>query len=597
MSERWLFVAALGVVAGSLWSIAVPIAVVAALGALAVAVRHPAVVAVALTLAATTLAVRAEAGIASVRDPEPVDGVAELVADPTRSDFGWTLEVRLEDGRRLWGRVPQGSGATVAALRMGERVRLEGTAAPLDAAPGWMRSRHLAGQLTVRRVEAHDRGTPLWRSVNAVQRLTAGGMAPLDGEQRALYLGIVFGDDRDQSAVQRYRFRASGIAHLLAVSGQNLALVVAVASPVLGRLARTPRVVVSAVLVVWFAVLTRLEPSILRAAAMVLIASVAWWHGRHASARRVLWLAVIALVLADPLLVWSLGFRLSVVASVGLIEFSGPLAERLRGPRWFRQPLAVALAAQSLTSVFVVGTFGPASLLSPLVNLFAVPIGGALMVWGATTGPLVGALRAPFDRVAAWPARALLWGLDALATIGSNPAIPRVGIWGTVAMAGACAAPWAAERWPGVIGTRAIRRGVVVAAVVVAAELALWRWPLDASNEPSLVAQESGVERWRVGRSELWVLDHGATQARVLDALAAARRPRIGLVVVAGGGKRSAGALWALRQVFEPGAVVARRPELVRDALAMPSEPLVLDGVSFRLGDDGRPISTADAFR
>ena len=231
MSERWLFVTALGVAAGAVWAASVPMVMVLGVCALAVMIRHPASFVVGLTLVSAGLAARAEAGVGIVRDARQIDGIAELVADPARSEFGWNLEVRLEDGRRLWGRAPQGSGSTVSALRMGERVRLEGVAGPLDAASGWMRSRHLAGQLSIRHLEAYDGGTALWRSVNAVQRWTATGMESLDETQRALYLGVVFGDDRHQEPVQRYRFRASGIAHLLAVSGQNLALIVAVASP------------------------------------------------------------------------------------------------------------------------------------------------------------------------------------------------------------------------------------------------------------------------------------------------------------------------------------------------------------------------------
>ncbi|NLA36257.1 MAG: ComEC/Rec2 family competence protein [Actinobacteria bacterium] len=595
MSERSLILVALGVVFGAAVSWEVPGIVVVGVCALALLVRHPACALVALTVLATSLASRAEEGVATVRHSEAIDGIADLVSDPARAEFGWTVELRVHDGRRLWAQMPHEVGAALATLRMGERVRLEGVVSPLDATPSWMKSRHLAGRVTVRRLDAYDRGPLLWRSVNAVQRLTGAGMQPLDEQQRALYLGIVFGDDRGQSAVQQYRFRASGIAHLLAVSGQNLALMVVVAAPLLGRLARTPRVAVSAVLIVWFCVLTRIEPSVLRAAAMVLIAAVAWWHGRFVSARRILWVAVIALVLIDPLLIWSLGFRLSVAASIGLIEFARPLAERLRGPRWFRQPLAVALAAQSLTSLLLVNTFGPTSLLSPIVNLLAVPIGGALMVWGAATGPLAGILGAPVDEFASWPARALLWGLDALATVGAHPGIPRVGLGGAVATAFGCALPWASLHWPGAIGTRGIRRLMVVAVVVVVGDLTLSVRPFSSVGEPRLVAEVAGVERWQIGRSEVWVLDGGATPRRVLDALGSMRRPVVALVVVVGGGKRSAGAVWALRQVAEPGAIVAMRPELVADAGSLPAGILVVDGVAFRLGGDGRPAPAHDA--
>src|SRR4029078_11264852 len=52
------------------------------------------------------------------------------------------------------------------------------------------------------------------------------GMAPgLRGERRAVIAGIVLGEDEGLSEELRARFRSSGLYHLLAVSGQNVALI------------------------------------------------------------------------------------------------------------------------------------------------------------------------------------------------------------------------------------------------------------------------------------------------------------------------------------------------------------------------------------
>ena len=62
------------------------------------------------------------------------------------------------------------------------------------------------------------------------------GLGSFDPDDRALFLGIVFGDDRGQSELEQFRFRASGLGHLTAVSGQNVAFVLVAASPLLRRL-------------------------------------------------------------------------------------------------------------------------------------------------------------------------------------------------------------------------------------------------------------------------------------------------------------------------------------------------------------------------
>ena len=92
---------------------------------------------------------------------------------------------------------------------------------------------------------------------------------------------IVFGDDRGQSELEQFRFRASGLGHLTAVSGQNVAFVLVAASPLLRRLRLRWRWAATVALLGWFAVVTRLEPSVLRAVAMSAVAATAavWLFG------------------------------------------------------------------------------------------------------------------------------------------------------------------------------------------------------------------------------------------------------------------------------------------------------------------------------
>ena len=125
----------------------------------------------------------------------------------------------------------------------------------------------------------------------------------------------MFGDDRGQSVTTQHRFRASGLADLLAVSGQNVAFVLVAASPLLHRLGLRSRWIVTLLVLIVFGVITRFEPSVLRATAMACVAATAAMWGRYTTGVRIVSVAVISLLVVDPLLVWSPGFRLSVVAS------------------------------------------------------------------------------------------------------------------------------------------------------------------------------------------------------------------------------------------------------------------------------------------
>src|SRR5690606_6159961 len=152
-------------------------------------------------------------------------------------------------------------------------------------------------------------------------------------------------------------------------SGQNVLFVLAAAGPVLRRLQLRGRLVASLAVIGLFAVVTRAEPSVLRASAMAAIACWAAFAGRPVSRLRILALAVAGLLLVDPLLARSVGFRLSVGASAGLVLLASPLAARLPGPRWLAEPLAVTLAAQVGVAPFLLTTFGGMPVVTVVANL------------------------------------------------------------------------------------------------------------------------------------------------------------------------------------------------------------------------------------
>jgi competence protein ComEC len=112
--------------------------------------------------------------------------------------------------------------------------------------------------------------------------------------------------------------------------------------------------------------------------------------GRPASTIRLLALAVAAMVLIDPLLVWSVGWWLSVGATAGIAALAAPLAARLPGPRAVAQALAVTVAAQIGVAPVAVSAFGGVPVASVPANLLAVPVAGPLMMWGLPAGVVAG---------------------------------------------------------------------------------------------------------------------------------------------------------------------------------------------------------------
>jgi competence protein ComEC len=325
---------------------------------------------------------------------------AVLQADPSSSRFGASALARAtlaHGAHRTLLVTAQGDDAIrLRVLAAGDNVTIAGRFAPLrpsgfDAAA---RVRHAAARFEDTRLIALRAPGRFLAVANRLRDTVLRGTRPLPGAQRALLSGFLLGDTRGIPDATVTAYRDSGLSHLLAVSGENVAFVLALAGPLLRRLPLLGRTALAAAVIVVFAAMTRFEPSVLRACAMAAIALLATLLGRPASRVRVLAAAVIVLLLADPFLLRSVGFLLSCGASAGIAFLEPPIARRLRGPRVLVEPLAVSLAAQAGVMPVLLVAFGRFPLVTPLTNLAAAPAAGLLGVYGFVASVVAGVVPA-----------------------------------------------------------------------------------------------------------------------------------------------------------------------------------------------------------
>lgn len=453
-------------VAGALHPVAWPLVPGAALVILGLGARRPLPLIVGVALLASAFGARSLAGLASPPRGR-VDATVTLVTDPERG-LGATRAVARLGRRRVEVDAGGAAGDRLSRSLAGRRVRVTGTIGPLDRrAADRLAAQHVAARVDADDVRPRGDGDALSGAANAFRQRLVAGTASLSPARRALFLGIVLGDDRDQDPAEVEDFRASGLTHLLAVSGQNVAFALAVASPLLSRLSLRGRLVGALGVLVFFGVLTRWQPSVLRAEAMAALTLLAAAAGRPASTVRVLALSVTALVLVDPLLVRSLGFRLSVAACAGLAVLSGPLTRRMPAP------LAVTLAAQAGVAPVMVPAFGAMPLAAIPANLLAVPVAGPLMMWGLTAGFVAGLGPAPIARVLHLPTRLMLGWLSAVARVCASLPVGRVGLVPLALVAVTIAAAFAVRGASPRAGPGAARRIDTIACAVAAACVAV----------------------------------------------------------------------------------------------------------------------------
>lgn len=517
----------------------------------------------------------------------PLPSPVEVIGDPEPlGASGWRVEIRLDDGARVEAVANGQAGSVIGRLGVGERLEVRGRLQPVGDRP-WLRTRHIVGRATI--TDAEVVGRPVWwRSVvEAVrQRVRAGG-STFDERPQALYHGLVLGEDRFQPPGQTLTFRLSGLSHLLAVSGQNVAFVLAAVAPLTGRLGPRRRMVALGFVLVLFALMTRLEPSVLRAVTTAGLSTWAVITGRARSGVGVLAVAVGALILADPFLVDSVGFQLSVAASAGILVLTPALTRVLPGPGWLVTPLATGLGAQMAVAPLLSHYFGPVSLVAIPANVLAGWAAAATMIWGMTIGPLAGVMPAPVDGLLQWPVVALLWWLELVAAIGARAPDPRPGL-GLIAVLGVAAlvARTMSIRWPGRVVV-ALAAFVAVTSVPRAPTVAItcgsglrWFPAIEADGEP-------------IPRSVL-VLGPEAG----LRGLEGCRRSGIraaDLVVAESGGRASAAMVTALGEVMAVGEVWAPPQHRIIGARRQLQPVWIRTGggwltVAPELGSDGRRL-------
>ncbi|SHI82570.1 competence protein ComEC [Nocardiopsis flavescens] len=273
-----------------------------------------------------------------------------------------------------------------------------------------------------REVAPPDRWQGFAGGVRAGLREAAAGLTE---PERGLLPALIVGDTSGVDARVAEDFRATGMTHLLTVSGANLAILTGVVVA-LGRLVRAPpwwTVAGGAVMIWLFVLVCRPEPSVVRAAFMGSLALLALATGRAHMALGALGVTVVGVLFAAPALASSYGFALSVLATAGIV---------LLVPRWTREwsaslpavvaeALAVAVAAHLAVSPVVVTLSGEVSWVAVPANVLAAPVVAAVTVLGSA----VTALAAVAPGAAAVLAVVPGWGVAWIAAVaGAGARVP-----------------------------------------------------------------------------------------------------------------------------------------------------------------------------
>jgi competence protein ComEC len=276
-------------------------------------------------------------------------------------------------------------------LARGERIVADGSVRALDGEFGRsMRRRGHSATLTVMSIQRIGAASPVQLAANSLRSMLAVSLGRvMPASEAGLVMGLAVGDTSGLSLVLQEQFRATGLSHLTAVSGANVAMFLAPILAMAGLLplGRAGRLLIGLAALGFFVVLTGAEPSVLRASAMTGLALLGLFLGRPGSSATALAGAVLIILGLNPTLVWSVGFQLSVAATVGMVLTAGPIATRLAV---LPQPVALAaaatLGAQGGVTPLLLFHFGAVPMTTLPANLLAFPSVSAAMLLGLGAG-------------------------------------------------------------------------------------------------------------------------------------------------------------------------------------------------------------------
>ena len=248
----------------------------------------------------------------------------------------------------------------------------------------------------------------------------------LPDDPAGLVPALVVGDTAAMPSALNDDMNAAGMAHLNAVSGSNVTIVLVAVLGLLGR-TRTPRwlrtcVVLLALLA--YVGLCHPEPSVIRAGAMGAVGVLGTSVGRTRAATPALGAAILVLLVWSPWLAVSAGFALSALATLGLILFATPLAQhwtRRAGGRFPKlwEVVAIPVAAQALCLPILVVLASGLSWVSIPANVLAEPLVAPATLTGMVV-LLVAQAAAAVAHYLAWIPAVFAWPICLIAHVGAG---------------------------------------------------------------------------------------------------------------------------------------------------------------------------------
>ena len=259
---------------------------------------------------------------------------------------------------------------------------------------------------------ARGQGSSIKAWLLAAKQYFASTLAAILPEpHNSLLLGLLLGLKRSLPADLVDQLKATGLTHIVAISGFNISIITRILGEAFRRwFGRLPAFALTFLGLIAFVIITGATASVIRAAVMGIVVLLAMNIGRLSGMGGALLLAASGMAWMSPMILFfDLGFQLSFLATLGLIFFSEFFETLLHSVPDFlelRTTLAATLSAQLFVWPILIYNFDQLSIISPLANILVLPLIPPLMLIGFVTG-VVTIVNSTLALIPGW----ITWGL------------------------------------------------------------------------------------------------------------------------------------------------------------------------------------------
>jgi len=227
-------------------------------------------------------------------------------------------------------------------------------------------------------VVGYDKGNIVLEKLFALKAVLMKNISRMIREpEAALGAGILLGAKESLGSDLLQKFRETGVAHIVVLSGYNIAVVAGVISRLVVFMPFAMRLIASGFGIVFFALMVGGGATVVRATVMALIVILARALGREGDALRVLVLAGGLMVFANPMiLLHDVSFQLSFMATLAIVVFV-PLIEKYFlwvSSRVLREIIITTIATQVFVFPLILYYMGSVSLIGFVANIFILPV-------------------------------------------------------------------------------------------------------------------------------------------------------------------------------------------------------------------------------